>query len=185
MRLVPLAVLSLLAGCAASQGLPDSPTTHRAVTEIETGEGRRYSVAQMIESNLRTASVPGGVDAAWTALPPVFEELGIPVTMVDTDRRVLGTQEHRVRRLGSVRPARYLDCGSGMAGQYANLYDVYLTVITQLEPAEGGATQVRTQLEASAKDGGHGNNPVRCTSKGTLEKAIVDGLRARLGGAER
>lgn len=183
MRLSPFATVLLLAGCAAAQpGLPESPTVTRRVTDIETSEGR-FSVTQMIESNLRTSALSGAPEAAWGALPGVFEELGIPVTMVDTKTRLLGTTEHRVRRLGKARLSRYLDCGSGMAGQHADLYDVYLTVVTQLHPGEGGATQVRTQVEASAKDGAHSNNPVRCTSKGTLEKAIVAGLQAKLGGA--
>jgi hypothetical protein len=115
-------------------------------------------------------------------LPGVFEELGVPVTLVDRRARMLGTRDSRVRRIGEARPSRYLDCGSGLAGQYANIYDVYLTVVTQLLPAAEGGLEVRSQLEAAAKDAAHSNNPVRCTSKGVLEAEIVEKLRARLGG---
>lgn len=182
MRLSPVFLLLLLAGCTTGPvGLPAGPTTRRTVTDIQTAEGT-VSVTQMIDSNVRTATVPAAPDAAWGLLPAVFEELGVPVSMVDPRTRALGTTETRVRRLGQARPSRYLDCGSGMAGQHADLYDVYLTVVTQLHPAAEGSTEVRTQLEASAKDPGHGNNPVRCTSKGTLERAIVAELQKRLAG---
>lgn len=185
MRFPTLAIALLLTGCASAQqpGLPEAPTTTRKVTEIQMAEGARVAVTQMIESNLRTTNIAGTPDAAWAVLPGVFEELGVPVTMVDARSRLLGTTENRIRRFGTTRLSRYLDCGSGMAGQYADLYDVYVSVVTQLHPGEGDGTQVRTQVEASAKDGAHGNSALRCTSKGTLEAAIVKSLQARMGAA--
>lgn len=183
MRPVPLfAAFLILAGCSASQSeLPDSPRSQRTITDIESIEGGTYTVEQIIESNIRRATLAGTPDAAWSALPGVLQELGVPVTMVDPRARILGTRDNRVRRIGESRPSRYLDCGSGLAGQYANIYDVYLTLVTQVFPAEEGSFEVRTQLEAAAKDAAHSNNPVRCTSKGVLEAEIVEGLRARVG----
>lgn len=179
-----LVALALLAGCGSARTeLPDTPRVHRAITQIETAEGASYTVTQVVEGNLRRTNIEGTPDAAWSALPGVFAELGIPVTMVDPRAKTIGTVEKRVRRLGNVRPARYLDCGSGMAGQYANIYDVYLTVVTQLHPAPGGGTEVRTQLEAAAKDAAHSNNPIRCSSRGVLEQAIAEALQTRLGGS--
>lgn len=179
--LFALFLLFLLAGCGASQaGIAGAPRVQPTTTSIETGEGNTYVISRMLERSVASATLPVEPDAAWSALPEVYRELGVPVTMVDARNRMLGTMDNRLSRIGSARPSRYLDCGSGLAGNYANIYHVFVTLFTQLEPAEGGGTAVHTQLEAAARDPAHSNNAIRCTTRGVLEKEIADALRARI-----
>lgn len=185
MRPLPLLALFLLAGCASQGGLAGTPRVQPTTTTIETSEGNTYTVSQIVERSIASDPIEVAPDVAWRALPEVYRELGVPVTLVDARNRMLGTTENRLSRIGAQRPSRYLDCGSGLAGQYANVYHVFVTLVTQLEPAEGGGTTVHTQLEAAARDPGHSNNPIRCTTRGVLEKEIAEALRARVAGSAR
>ncbi len=184
MRPLPLLALLLLGGCGSSRsGLARTSDVQHTTTEIETGEGVTYSISQIVERSVSTDLVDGTVEAAWKALPEVYRELGVPVTMVDPRTLMLGTADNRLSRIGKSRPSRYLDCGSGLAGLYANIYSVSVSVVTQVQPSEGGGISVDTQLEASARDPAHNNNALRCTTRGVLEREIVETLQARLSGA--
>lgn len=186
-RLPPpvLAFALLLGACASSAGDLPSVRTERVRTVIDTGAPNTspFMVETVAETNIASDAAPGAPAALWPALVQVYADLGLEPNGADSRNYVLQVKDQRVRRLDGKLLSTFLDCGSGNNGQYANVYDVFVTLQTLLLPAEGGATTVRTQFEAYARDA-HSNAPIRCTSRRTLEKRIVEGLREMAGRGE-
>jgi hypothetical protein len=180
-RLVPLGLLLLLGACASSAVTLPAGQSERSVTLVDAGSGTR-TIDMVTEANIASMSIDAPPAAAWTALLRVYSDLGLEVSGADSRTHMVQMTNKRLRRIENRRMSAYLDCGSGNSGQYADSYDVYVTLQTQLLPAANGTgSTVRTQLEASARDAAHGNAPVRCTSRRTLERRIVAGLQEKLG----
>lgn len=179
-RWIPIALL--LSGCASSGSTLPGASVDRTTTYIDTGAAGAATlyVESWVNGNITTSALPGEPADVWDALLEVQAELELPVNFVDAQKRSTGMQAVRVRKLSNRRPGLFLDCGRGNAGEYANTYDVYVTLVSQVLPSEKGGSELRTQLEAVAKDAAHGNNTIRCTSSRRLEKEIAQGIRARL-----
>lgn len=177
-----LPALLLLAACSPSGTVVPGATRDRVPTYIDTGMPGSdiLYVESWVDGNITSSAVPAKVDSVWNALIRVQTELGLPVNFVDPRTYSTGVQAVRLRRIGDRRPSFFLDCGRGNAGEYANIYDIYLTLVTQVLPGKNGGSEVRTRMEAVAKDAAHGNTVVRCTSYRRLEKEIAQGIAARL-----
>lgn len=120
-------------------------------------------------------------ERVWLALPGVFDSLGIRVQTFDPAKRSIGNEGFVVRhRLKNVPLSRYLDCGGGQMGANADDYDVRLSMMAQVRPAEGGTTTIVTTVEAAAKPSSYAQDYTRCTSKGALESKFIDLVKARL-----
>jgi hypothetical protein len=72
----------------------------------------------------------------------------------------------------------YVDCPGTYGSE--NTYDVYLTVRTQLRPADGGGTTATTQVIGTAKPP-LSSSRIQCASSGGLEQMIAAKLREALG----
>lgn len=122
--------------------------------------------------------------AAWTALPKAYAELGIPVREVSDASRVLGNSRLVIsRRLGDTPLSRYLECGSGLTGPFADRYRVELLIRTSVVPGDGGGTRVESYLEATARNPeGSSNTGVACASTQRLERDIARRVQALAGG---
>lgn len=164
--------VSLLA-CATPGAPPDPPSSREVTTRAHTGAG----VATMrmeTETQARAGTVVQTIDRVWSAMPALFEQLGIETTLIDPQTHTMGNRSARVRRVDGERLARWLDCGYGSTAQpYANQYDVTLGIVVRLVDVQGTATEVRTTLEASAKPRMHSGHAVQCSSKGTLEARVA------------
>lgn len=174
--LLPLA----LAGCVASSQIPAAQTEQRRI-DITTGDGATIAMETVRDANIRTDLMASTAERLWPHLAQVYADLQLSATLVDPATHRVGVVNARAgRQLAGRRPSYYLDCGSGIAGNNADHYDVYFTLMTQLVPVEGG-TEARSRMEAYARDGAHNNNPVSCGTKGLLELAIGRRLRERAG----
>lgn len=182
--LAPLLALAL-AGCASAGSAPSIPnaTRERVPTYIDRGiTGAQVTLLESwVEGNITSSRVAAAPEVVWSALLAEQAALELPVNLVDAGRRVTGVQEVRLRRIAGRRPSLFIDCGRGLNGEYANVYDVYLTLISEViaDPEEGGS-QLRTRLEAQALDAAHGNAPIRCTSWRRLERSLAEAVRARI-----
>ncbi len=65
-----------------------------------------------------------------------------------------------------------------MTGDLADKGQVYVYLTTWLEPMDEG-TRVHTRFEATAREGGTSRTPSTCSTKGRLEKKILDSLHLR------
>lgn len=153
----------------------DSPLMQQRVemTRIETPSG----VIQIDWQQQRTydeTRLLVDVDKAWAAVPAAYGELGIAPTLVDSKQHVFGNAGATYRRqMGHQRMSRYFDCGSTAGMSNADDYDLLVRVITQVMPAEGGLSIVRTQAEATGHATATSGQVVRCASTGALEERIA------------
>jgi hypothetical protein len=97
--------------------------------------------------------------------------------------RTLGVQSVRMRRrLAGEAMSRALSCGSSGPGiENADAYDVFVTVMSVVQPAGEGRAVLRTWVQGSAQSVGTSGGRVQCTSTGALERRISGLVAARLG----
>ena len=128
-------------------------------------------------------TVPYAPDKVWRALPAVYDSLGIPVSTLDPAKRVIGNEAFKVRgRLKSTPLSRYIDCGSStQIGPNADSYDVVLTLVTNVRPAEGGATTVNNTFSAVARPANFSQDYSQCSSRSTMETRFLTVLNSVLG----
>jgi len=123
----------------------------------------------------------------WQVLPGVYSSLSLPVTGVEEKVMSIGSMRLRVRgQFNDVRLSRLLDCGGGgVSTPNADRYTVFLSVASQVGASGGGATELRTQVTASAQPEGSGGGAVRCATTGTLERMLVARVHQHLQAAQK
>lgn len=177
-RLASLSIIALLAisACAHTESVMGTPDV-AVPTTIETANGT-YQMDLRNNTRALTDTIAVGVDRAWAALPGVYNALGLTGGgVIDSDDHMYGVSGARLARIDGKHLDEYLDCGSGMSGPRANVDEVRVTAITRLIKNAAGGTRVETLVSASAKPRGVSVNPVRCSSRATLEPLIVQRLR--------
>lgn len=178
MRMLHLLALAALSACASS-------TVNTGAREAETvriggRQGGQLRVTSNAQASVSRIAFPIG--KVWHALPAAFENLGIPITAVDTGTHTISNGGLKIRRvLGSAPLARYVDCGSTQVGENADSYDVYLTVVSQVEedPATGLAT-LHTIFESMARPIAFSREYSRCSSRGELERRLAAAVMDQL-----
>jgi hypothetical protein len=117
----------------------------------------------------------------WWALAETYEALGIPLTLIDHPKKTLANEGFKVRaKLGEARLSNYFECGTTQVGPNADSYEMYLTILTQLDSVSAAQTRMTTSISAAAKPMLFAQEYSRCTSKGTLEKEILAGVKAKV-----
>jgi len=180
MRIVLGLSLALVCGCASSGagGGPSSsaksaPSAPVSQTVRVDGAGSMNVASSGPSTSAKT--LPYAMDRVWGALPAVYDSLGIPVTTYDGTQHVIANDGFKARfRLAKVSLSRYLDCGDTQMGPSADSYEVFLSVRTQLSPAEAGSTTAVTSLEASARPVQFSQPPSRCSSRNVLEPRVAE-----------
>ena len=80
--------------------------------------------------------------------------------------------------------SRYLECGSGLTGPFADRYRIEMLVRTTIVPAGTGGVRVESYVEASARNPeGSSNTGVACATTQRLEREIAQRVRFHVGGA--
>ena len=129
--------------------------------------------ARSARTTRRSCSSPSTRRGA--AVPAVYGELGI-----QPDARRL--EAARLRKRGrELSPQARLDAHVALlrlrhrppASPNADDYDLLIRVITQIIPADGGLSSVRTQAEATGHAKATSGQVVRCASTGALEEQIA------------
>lgn len=188
MRSVPVLLLLATAACSSAPGGADpapvpstAPTiqTERVVTS--SGGGGLAITTANLDNNIRLLST-GNVAQVWSVLPSIYQDLGIPLTVKDDNRKVIGNEGWRTRRsIGRVPMQRYLDCGRSGTIENAETYQINMTIVTTVTANPDGGSVVGTIISAV------GRNPVtsstqdvRCASTGDLEIRIRDMVQQRV-----
>jgi hypothetical protein len=177
MRLPFVVTVLVLSACASggSGSSSDSPMMQQRMeyTRIETPNGP-IEIDWQRERTYDETKLLVSVDKAWATLPAVFGELGIDPGIIDSKQHVFGNAGAKYRlEIGRKRISRYFDCGATAGMSNSDTYDVLVRVITQVVPAEGGLSTLRTQAEASAHANAVSGQAVRCASTGELEARIA------------
>lgn len=180
-----VAVLALGA-CASTSG-EEAPTRHtRSVTRLEVPNQPTLHIETTRDESAIATRLAATPDEAWAALLEVYGELGIrpeQLSVLDTRQRQMGVRGVTLRRIAGQRLSRWMDCGQDMAGAKADLYEVQVTLLSEVRPGENGGSVVQSFLAATARDRGTSTNPVTCSTSGTLEQEI--GKRVQLRALKR
>lgn len=122
-----------------------------------------------------TSRISAPVDAVWRILPAAFDSVGIPLSLIDPARRQVGSEGFKIRqKLGDARLSRYFECGTTQVGPNADSYELFITVLAQLEPEGTGQTKLTILATAAAKPMQFAQDYSRCSSKSALEKRMSD-----------
>ena len=137
-------------------------------------------VTTLGELNVKaTHSAP--IDLVWRALGVAYDSVGIKLGVLDPKQHLMGNQGMALRqRLGKTILSKYIECGSSQIGPSADNYEVVMSVISYLHPNEAGETEIVTRVTAHARPPTFGQEYLRCTSKGELEKRLVAFVNATL-----
>lgn len=119
------------------------------------------------------------------ALFATLDQLKIPLEVRDSAAGMAGNLGLvKMHSFAGSQLSRWISCGDGMSGPNADLFRVYLALMTKVRQLDAGQVRVTIALLAGAKDVTTGaSDPVACGSTGALEARIVKGIRDRLRGS--
>ena len=177
MRVVAVLVFVAVAGCASGPPVVDR-TSDTQVRVVGAGAAQ-FRLTSSDAAKPTTVVFP--VDRVWDALKLVYDSLQIPKDNLDDVQHVIGHSGLKAHaRLGTIPLVRIIDCGSTQGTPSAESYDIQIAVLTHVTPGASGLTNVTTQVEAVGKPMAFAGDYVRCSTKGTLERMLVDAVKARL-----
>lgn len=178
MRRDPILALLLLSACASAGG-----TEPLAAPPRVTSSGGTYDVRVSNNTEAAVAVLQASPEAAWAALPQVFQALEIPVTHVESGNRVMGNRDYTApRRLDGESLERFVNCGAAITGPVASNHTLKLTLLVQVLPAGEGQSRLSTRLDGRARSRqGVSSSVIPCSSTGRLEARVAELLNTALG----
>jgi hypothetical protein len=175
-RRVTIASLSFLVfatGCASGRtGETVSEGSGLATTSLGGTSGLTADIEVRNEASVSEGHVSPRVREVWAMMPEVFERLEVEIDMADPRKASVGNSGFRAGRIEGRQLSRYLDCGSGLTGAYADVYEVTASILVQLFAAPEGGTVVRSVFDAYARDRNVRGSAIHCQSRGELERRI-------------
>jgi hypothetical protein len=175
--LVVVLSITIISACSSNPPIGGAPAPE--TIRVSGAGGGAVTVTSNATAGVSIVAAP--IVKVWRLLPIVYDSVGLAVATLDSARRLIANGDTKLRRqIGGVPLSRYLDCGQTQIGYNADSYEVVLTVQTQLQPHESGATTVRTMVTALAKPVAFSQAYSNCTSTGKLESRLSDVLRAKL-----
>lgn len=173
-------LLSLVLGvgaCASSSPVPETGASSQRTIQVP-GVAGKLTVVSSTRANV--AKLAFTANEVWAVLPAALDSLGIKGRVIDATRHVIGVENFKLRvQLGRTPLSRYLDCGETQIGPNADSYEVLLTVLAQVHPAES-ASSLSITVEAAAKPIAFRQDYMRCSTKGLLESRLVDAVKKQL-----
>lgn len=184
-QILALAAVVLLPACSSGGGM--TPVGTRQINTNIQGDFTSPSInlETWEDVYVRHDTIAGAEDPdeLYRQVLAVYGELDIPMTTVNAEARLVGAVEERIRReFAGSRVSRWLRCGSNMAGEFADRYEVYVTLVSQVEPA-GEGLRLLTYLRGMATQGQVSGHAVRCTSEGRLEREIFQRVQLKAAAA--
>lgn len=121
-------------------------------------------------------------DRVLAAVDTALQSLGIPLDVRMPSAGLVGTGRLKTqRRLGGERISRWLDCGVGVRGATADVYQVSLALLGMVRQVHADSVELRVALAAGAQDfSGPLGDPISCSSTGALEERVFAAVAARL-----
>lgn len=187
-RLLPL--LAIVGACATGGATTGSAPQGDAIiiqntqNIIQTGGANSINLGSGTTTIIQASAtqVNFTADKVFAALAGVYESLSIPVTTMVTKDRMLGNLELKARaRLGSIPMRRILDCGSQMGDPNADLFQIIMSVSSEVRDNGDGSSTLSTVVQATGRPVQFAGNDVRCSPTGELENRIANALKLKLG----
>jgi len=170
--LASLAAALLGTACSSGGGAPRS-------FDNPLGLPQNISIEQRREAPVHRVEVTHAAQELASEVPGVYRFLGLEVEESPQDPYLFYTSNMRItgQLYEGERNSEYLNCGSALQGERADVYEVEFALVTRLRPLEGGGSIVETRLEGRARDRFVNEAPVYCTGTGKLEEQIAELLR--------
>ncbi|MDP9200352.1 MAG: hypothetical protein M3P26_00245 [Gemmatimonadota bacterium] len=131
-----------------------------------------YDIAFTADGSEVRSALQFPAAAVWQAIPRVYADLAIPLEIYDSTHRFLVGVVSARRAFANRSLSYFVNCGSTLMGPNADSYNVRLHLQTQVDSIGAAEARVRTLVNATAaSDGGI---TVRCSSRGDLERLIVE-----------
>jgi hypothetical protein len=130
----------------------------------------------------RAESFEATPDRVWAAVARAYAAVGLKINGVDSVTRTMGFAGIIRGSLKGTRLSAFFDCGSQM-GANADSYDITLYIATQV--ASNPQTRrilVTTGLRVSGQSPAFASTRSVCTTKGELERRIMDAIRKDVSG---
>lgn len=183
MRLLAFSALLLAACGPGASGRTVVVQTNVPENTRVTTQGGEFDVQSSAETRVSMQIVPLSLDAAWSALPALYREVGIRGEVLDAQQRIFGTRsQEESGRLAGVRLSTYFDCGEGAGGlPIANTYRLDFAVVSHVRPV-GERSEIITTLSAQASPQTISGPSVRCRTTGELEARLAELLAQRASG---
>jgi hypothetical protein len=141
-----------------------------------------YQDAFPIETATTEFSVDAPIRKTYDAIVAVLGEYGVPLTMADTTRWIVGNGlfNRRTTFAGGLM-SHWVDCGEGSMGTpNADHYRLSLVLLALLDPDGPSKTRLRIGFIGSGVDDGSTNHAVSCGSRGTLEIKMTEAIQKKL-----
>ena len=118
--------------------------------------------------------VPGSPGRVFNALAQVYAELKIETPLLDSVELEIGNEKFFKRgSLAGRRLSGFVECGSGLTGEYADNHRVDLSLVTFVRPKTAERSTIRSALLGAAINVTEGAKPTQnCNSNGELERLI-------------
>lgn len=166
-------LLLMLAGTTscASSGSPRTGIAAPTERIVATDADNIYRTT--VRPNPKVA-LPIAPSRAFDALKAVYAELGIPQVMSDPATGQVGNGNFfKSRQLADQPISTYLDCGDSLTGPAADIYRIYMSLVSVIRPSGNGTSELETAFKASAQNmSGAAAERVACTSTGRFEERI-------------
>ncbi len=170
--------------CASAPAQPvikEAPQTPPAI--LSSGADNGTGTEVRLSSDIR--SIEGEIlaprDSVWSALPAMWQALGIPVASIDRARGTLRSGRFRApHSLGGKSLRELVDCGYSVTGPRADIWEVSMEIMTVVQPANSARTRIATQIISDARPrDGTSTQGVSCGSLGELERTLAQRLQQR------
>lgn len=166
-------LLLMLAGTTscASSGSPRTGIAAPTERIVATDADNIYRTT--VRPNPKVA-LPIAPSRAFDALKAVYAELGIPQVVSDPATGQVGNGNFfKSRQLADQPISTYLDCGDSLTGPAADIYRIYMSLVSVIRPSGNGTSELETAFKASAQNmSGAAAERVACTSTGRFEERI-------------
>ena len=174
--------LILVCGCASTSRPATNTSSNDRILGVNNQTGEVLHTQASVGPVATSIHAPFG--AVWSALPDVYNSLGIELTVIDPPSGTIGNRSFvRSRTLGGKRLSAYFDCGSNMTGMRADEGRMMVSAISRATAGTDGQTSLATTVSSSVQTNeGASAQTIPCASTGVLEETIRSAVARRVGG---
>lgn len=167
------ASLLAAAGCASAGGGGATTSTDPSIIAVTIGDGTVMELRRGGDVRLNQ-SVTLTPQQAFESLPGVYRDIGLTIDQRDPASLQVGVSRHRFsREVLDRRASDFFDCGTdpGLGRPTADQVPIDASIVTQVLQ-QGGATELRTTVQGTARRTGGNAGVATCQSTGLMENLI-------------
>jgi hypothetical protein len=171
-----IALLLLVCGCASSGNTAESVAQKAPV--IYAGDQTSGTILGE-KPRASMATIAAAPAAVWMAAKQVYASIDVPLGIENASSHVLGNQNfYKARQMAGQPMTQFVDCGSGMTGQKAANYRIYMSLVTDISVDGKGGTLVQTTFTALGQNVTEGSSDrIPCGTTGRLESLMLERIK--------